>query len=215
MKKIFFAFCILTLAACTTDNDDDTPIEPSAEVQAILDKGVTLDTIVLDYATMYLSQDNFPIIKPNPIDQFVSKNEVLVYFEFVSKSREVVEEYFRKLDEQDFKNGFISEYLAPYYDVLESLSIEIKKNDDEFIKIDNDQSSVKIFPTAPIKSQLTFGKHEMNIDSFIERYQWTFPDYFVISFNGKETTVNTYTFRTTFEFNNNKKFVLTTDSISF
>lgn len=215
MKKILFSICILLFGACEDKNDEILQNEPSADIQAILDKGITIDTITLNYATIYQSNDNFPVIKPNLINQFINKNEILVYFELISNSRESLLQYYSKKDKENLENGVIIEYLLKYCDRLESISIEVKKNNDEFYKINNDSNTIKIIPTPEINSQRTFAKYEMTIEEFITRYTGSFPDYFVLSFDSKEVESNTYIFRTTFKFNNNKQFVLNTNQINF
>jgi len=215
MKKILFSICILLLGACEDKNDEILPDEPSADIQAILEKGITIDTIALNYATIYQSNDNFPVIKPNPIDQFINKNEILVYFELISNSRESLLQYYSEKDKENLEEGIIIEYILKYCDSLESILIEVKKNNDEFYNINNNSNTVKIIPTPEINSQHTFAKYEMTIEEFITRYKGSFPDYFVLSFDSNEAELNTYIFRTTFKFNNNKQFVLYTNQINF
>ena len=215
MKKILFFICILFFAACGDKNDEILQEEPSADIQAILDNGVIIDAVTLNYATIYQSTDNFPVIKPIPINEFINKNEILVYFDFMSQSRESLLQYYAKKDQENLEKGFTLEYMLKYYDKLESISIEVKKNNGAFDKINNNSNTIKIIITPEINSQYTFAKYELTIEEFTTRYKGSFPDYFVLSFNSKETKSNTYIFRTTFKFNNNKQFVLTTNEINF
>src|SRR5690606_39089939 len=167
MKKILFSICILLFAACddTSDNVLEEALEevllnePLADIETILDKGITIDGITLDYATMYQSNDNFPVIKPNPINQFINESEILVYFELISRSRESLIQYYSKLQEENFEQGFVLEYALKYYDRLENISIEVKKNNGTFNKINNSSNTIKIIPTPDIDSQYTFAKY--------------------------------------------------------
>lgn len=223
MKKILFSICILLFAACDDTSDEILEEaleevllnEPLADIETILDKGITIDGITLDYATIYQSIDNFPVIKPNPINQFINESEILVYFELISRSREALLQYYAKIEEENLERGFVLEYALKYYDRLQDISIEVKKNNGTFNKINNNSNTIKIFPTPDIDSQYTFAKYEMTIEEFVARYKASFPDYFVFSFNDKGAKSNTYTFRITFKFNNNKQFVLNTKPINF
>ncbi|WBL23476.1 hypothetical protein [Zunongwangia sp. HRR-M8] len=214
MRKLLFSICVLLFAACDKD-DANTETEPSADIQAIMDKGITIDTIALKYATIYQSSDNFPIIKPNPINQFVDKNEILVYFDFISSSRDSLLNYYSKIDEENYEKGIVVDYALKYNDRLESISIEVKKNNGEFFKINDDSNAVKLIPTPEIESQHTFAKYEFTIEEFITRCKNSFPEYFVLAYDDKEMETNSYIFRTTFRFNNNKKFVFNTQKINF
>lgn len=215
MKKILFSICILLIAACSNNDDEIVQNETPADIQALLNNGIIIDSITSDYASIYQSNDNFPVIKPNPVDRFINDNEILIYFDLKSSSRESLLKYYAKKDAENLKEGFIEDYGLKYYDKLKNISVEVKKNNDEFYKIENNSNIVKMIPTPEINSQYSFAKYELTIEEFIQRYKISFPDYFVFSFNNKEVKLNTYTFRTTFKFNNNKQFVLITDQITF
>ena len=215
MKKVLFSICILLLGACEYRDDDISNDTTSADITAIMEEGIIIDTINLDYATIYQSPDNFPVIKPNSITDFINKNEILVYFDFISNSRETLIAYYRKIDAENAKDGFIIDRQLPYYDRLESVTVEVKKNEDQFYTINNDSDVLKFILTPEINSQHTFAKYELTIEEFVSRFKESFPEYIVLSFDSKETEVNTYIFRTTFKFNNNKEFTLTTNQIEY
>jgi 5'-3' exonuclease len=118
MKKILFSICILLFAACDDTSDEILEEaleevllnEPLADIETILDKGITIDGITLDYATIYQSIDNFPVIKPNPINQFINESEILVYFELISRSREALLQYYAKIEEENLERGIMIDY---------------------------------------------------------------------------------------------------------
>lgn len=212
--------CLVLLGSCEVKDENFSNGEPSPEIQMIIDNGVTIDSIVLDYATIYTSNDGFPIIKPNPIDQFVNKNEVLVYFKLVSHSRDALDDYFTRTSEKLLKEeGIFIDYLMKYYDKLEDISIEVKKNNDEFYTINSNSDAIKFIPTPEINSGHTFAKYEMTIKEYIEinnsKIFPGFPDSFVLFFDDKNLIPNTYIFKIVFRFNNNKVFILHTDQIRF
>ncbi|PHQ30408.1 MAG: hypothetical protein COA80_09300 [Leeuwenhoekiella sp.] len=215
MKNVLFAIAFLFFLSCDEKNDDSFETAPSPEIQALIDKGVTVDSISIAYATQYQSTDNFPVIKPNPINEFEDKNEILIYFDFKSGSRETLKEYFSELAIEKLDDGYIYEYIISYYDKIENISVEIKKNDEEFYKLKSDSDRVKLIPAPELTSQHTFARYEHTIEEFSTRYANSFPEYVLISFDEKETKANSYIFRVTFEFNNDKTIVVNSKEILF
>ncbi len=210
---------VLSFILLWSCNKDEEPkaIENPANIEAIINNGVTIDSIALDYAAIYSSNDGFPIIEPTQVEKFVDENEILVYFNFISSSRDSLNQYYRKISEEYYEeHGLILDYGINYDDKLESIIVEVKKNNDEFIEFENSSENIKLIPTPEIDSQHTFAKYEFTIKEFIVRYYNSyFPEFYVLSFNKKELLPNTYVFRFTFKFNNEKEFILNTKKIKF
>lgn len=217
MKPLFKIFVLSFILFWSCSEDEElSEVENTADIAAILDKGVTLDSISLDYATMYTSTDGFPVITPTPVAQFAEANEILLYFDFVSSSRDAVVQYYEDLNEAYLEQGIVVDYGMPYDDKLEGMVVEVKKNTDEFRVLEEDTEQLTLIPSPEINSQHTFAKYEFMIQEFNLRYtDRSFPEYYVLSFDEKEPVSHTYVFRITFTFNNAKAFVLTTRPIAF
>lgn len=217
MKEIFkiLPFCIILFLGCGKENERNFECIPSVGIQAIIDKGITIDSIALDYATIFTSEDGFPVIEPTTIDQFINKSEALIYFNFISHSRDSIVKFYANKNEHHINDGFIVDYILQYYDKLKNISVEVKKNNDEFYRISNNPDIIKFIPTPEINSGFTFAKYEMTIEEFSNRYNASFPESFIMSFKDEEMKSNTYIFRIVFQFNNNKELILTTDQLSF
>ncbi|WP_111707408.1 hypothetical protein [Lutibacter citreus] len=214
MKSILkiVPFCFVLFFGCNKEVENENI---SYELQEIINNGVTVDSVVLDYATIFTSNDFFSIIEPNAVDNFVSKNEALLYFKFISDSRDMLEEYFHEKYLEELKQGIIVERMLKYYDYLENISLEVKINDNDFQQVNVNSDVVKFIPTPEINSGDTFAKYEMTKEEFIDRNNRIFPDSFILCFNNKDLKLNTYVFKITFILNNKKEFILQTDKMEF
>lgn len=213
LKVLILSFIVLW--SCSED-EELSEVENTADIAAILDHGVTLDSISLDYATMYTSTDGFPVITPTPVAQFADENEILIYFDFVSSSRDALVQYYEDLNEAYLEQGIVVDYGIKYDDKLEGIVVEVKKNTDEFRVLEEDTEQLTLIPTPEINSQHTFAKYEFTLNEFNLRYaDRSFPEFYVLSFDHKEPVAHTYVFRITFTFTNAKAFVLTTRPIPF
>lgn len=205
----------MALVGCT--GDEETPqVEDPAIIRSIFDNGITIDAMALDYARMFRSTDGFPAIAPARIDQFIDKDEILVYFDFISHSRDSLYRYIENRSREYYEQGIVVEYAIKYKDKLESFTVEVKKNNGDFMEFEDNSEDIRLIPTPEINSRTGFAKYEWTIKEFTERYQNSrFPEFYVLSFDNKEGISNTYVFRVTFKFNNQKEFTLNTGQIKF
>ncbi|MFS4447395.1 hypothetical protein [Maribacter sp. 2307UL18-2] len=147
MKPLFKIFVLSFILFWSCSEDEElSEVENTADIAAILDKGVTLDSISLDYATMYTSTDGFPVIAPTPVGQFAEANEILLYFDFVSSSRDAVVQYYEDLNKAYLEQGIVVDYGMPYDDKLEGMVVEVKKNTDEFRVLEEDTEQLTLIP---------------------------------------------------------------------
>ncbi|TMM57856.1 hypothetical protein FEE95_00025 [Maribacter algarum] len=217
MKQLLkpLVLCFILLWSCT-ENEEPQVDEIPASIESIINNGIIIDSIALDYAAMYTSSDGFPIIQPAQVEKFVDEKEILVYFNFMSSSRDSIIQYYANKNKENAEQGFIVDYTLKYDDKLESISVELKKNNDEFIAFEDTSENITLIPTPEINSQDTFAKYEFSINEFTMRYaNSSFPEFYVLSFDNKELLSNTYVFRITFKFNNQKEFILNTNQIIF
>jgi hypothetical protein len=217
MKQLLKPLVLSFIVLCSCTEDEETQrVEDLSIIQSIIDKGITIDSIALDYAAMYTSTDGFPVIEPTQIEKFAHENEILVYYNFISSSRDSLNRYYENRDREYYEQGIVVDYGIKYYDKLESITVEVKKNNNEFIAFEDNSEEITLIPTPEINSQSTFAKYELTIEEFTERYQNSrFPDFYVLSFDNKEEVSNTYVFRVTFTFNNEKEFILNSGQIEF
>jgi len=213
IKPLVFSFILLL--SCTQNEETQVNEIPSS-IESIMNNGIIIDSIALDYASMYTSSDGFPIIEPTQVENFVDENEILVYFDFMSSSRDSLNQYYKNKNKENSEQGFIVDYALKYDDKLESISVELKKNNDEFIAFEDSSENITLIPTPEINSQNTFAKYEFTINEFTMRYaNSSFPEFYVLSFNDKEVVSNVYVFKVTFRFNNQKEFILNSGQIRF
>ncbi|WP_422080256.1 hypothetical protein [Ulvibacterium sp.] len=217
MKQLLkpFVLSFIVLFSCTEDEERQR-VEDLSIIQSILEKGITVDSIALDYATMYRGAYGFPAIETIQIEKFIDEDEILVYYDFISHSRDSLYRYIENRDREHHEQGIVVDYAIKYNDKLESIIVEVKKNNAEFIEFTDNSEDITLIPTPEINSQDTFAKYEFTIEEFTERYQNSrFPEFCVLSFDKKEEVSNTYAFRVTFKFNNQKEFALNTSPIEF
>lgn len=213
LKPLVLSFMLLW--SCTED-EETQEVENPSNIESIINDGITIDSIALDYAAIYTSHDGFPIIEPTQVEKFVDENEILIYFNFISSSRDSLNQYYENKNKENYEQGFIEDYAIKYDDKLESISVEVKKNNDEFIEFEDNSENIILIPTPEINSQYTFAKYEFTIEEFTMRYfNSSFPEFYVLSFDNKELVSNTYVFRVSFKFNNEKEFILNTNQIRF
>ncbi len=213
LKPLVLSFIIL--GSCSED-EETRRVEDLTIIQSIIDNGITIDAMALDYARMFTSTDGFPAIAPARINQFIDKDEILVYFDFISHSRDSLYRYIENRSREYYEQGIVVEYAIKYKDKLESITVEVKKNDGDFMEFEDNSEDIRLIPTPEIHSRTGFAKYEWTIKEFTERYQNSrFPEFYVLSFDNKEGISNTYVFRVTFKFNNQKEFTLNTGQIKF
>lgn len=219
LKPLVLIFIVLF--SCTKDEetqeDEETQkVEDLSIIQSIIEKGITIDSIALDYAMMYRGAYGFPAIESTRIEEFIDKDEILVYYDFISHSRDSLFRYYENRDREYYEQGIVVDYGIKYDDKLESITMEMKKNNLEFIELADNSEDIRLIPTPEINSQDSFAKYEFTIEEFTERYQNSrFPEFCILSFDNKEEVSNTYVFRVTFKFNNQKEFTLNTRQIEF
>lgn len=217
MKQILkpLVLSLILLWSCTED-EETQEVETPSNIESIINNGITIDSIAIDYAVIYSSNDGFPIIEPIQVEKFVDENEILIYFNFISSSRDSLIQYYENKNEEYDEQGIIVDYALKYDDKLESISVEVKKNNDDFIEFEDSSENIRLIPTPEINSQYTFAKYELTIKEFTARYyNNSFPEFYILSFDNKELVSNTYVFRITFKFNHEKEFVLNTSQIKF
>ncbi len=217
MKQLLkpLVLCFILQWGCT-ENEETEVAEIPLNIETIINNGITIDSIALDYAAIYTSNDDFPIIEPTQAEKFVEENEILVYFNFISGSRDSLFLYYENKEKEYYEQGLVVDYAIKYDDKLESISVEVKKNNEEFIEFVDNSENISLIPTPDINSQNTFAKYEFTIKEFNTRYHnSSFPEFYVLSFDNKELLTNTYVFRITFKFNNEKEFILNTSQIRF
>lgn len=211
MKRLLQIILIYSILFLGCDKQNERIYNsPPIEIQKIIDKGVTVDSVALDYAKLNISEDGFLIIESSSSEQFAEMNEALIYFQFISHSRDSLVRYYANENEKNIQDGFIVDYLLKYHDNLESVLVEIKKNNSELYEISNTSEIVEIIPTPEINSGLTFVKYEITIDEFIGDNKYSFPDSFIMSFKDQDMETNLYTLKITFKFNSGKEYTLNT-----
>lgn len=217
MKQLLKPLVLSFIVLCSCTEDEETQrVEDLSIIESIIDNGITIDSIALDYAALYTSTDGFPVIEPTQIGKFIDKTEILIYFDFISHSRDSLNRYYENRDREYYEQGIVVDYAIKYNDKLESITVEVKKNDGDFMEFEDNSEDIRLIPTPDINSQNTFAKYELTIEEFTERYQNSrFPEFYVLSFDTKEEVSNTYVFRVTFTFNNEKEFTLNTGQIEF
>lgn len=225
LKSLVFSFIVLF--SCAEDeeilveeetmvNEESPVVEDLSIIQSIIDNGITIDSIALDYARMYRGAYGFPAIESIQMEKFIDEDEILVYYDFISHSRDSLMRYYENKDRALYEQGIVVDYGVKYDDKLESITVEVKKNTAEFMEFNDNSEDITLIPTPEINSQNTFAKYEFTIAEFTERYQnRRFPEYYVLSFDNKEELSHTYVFRVTFQFNNQKEFTLNTGQIEF
>jgi hypothetical protein len=210
LKVLSISFILIV--GCKKEEQD---VKITDELQKTMDDGATIDSIALDYATITENQDNYYVIKPKSIETYTETEKKLIYFKCISKSRNDFYDYCAKQNNINMKHGFTADWILKFYDKLENISIEFKKNGDEFYQTFTDSSSLKFFDTPIISSGQTFERVDMTTNEFLSKYKTSFPGTFVMMFADPNMKPDTYVFKITFIFNNNKKFTLYTGQLNF
>jgi hypothetical protein len=211
LSKVGLEILTLLFVLLVGCDKKEESIEISPELQKIMDNGVTVDSISLDYATLFTSEDGFYLIEPKSREDTTSEEELMIYFKFNSRSRDDLFEYYSKMNEEYMKQGYTVDWVTRYYDKLEGISVKVKKQDDGFYQTVVDSSVVKLFVTPDINSGFTFAKYDLTLDEFLDKYKNSFPDYFIMRYDDGNLKSNTYVFKITFTFNTEKEFILVID----
>jgi hypothetical protein len=109
IKKIILLLFILSVSiGCNRESGPGNPEdpEPSSYIRSIIENGIEIDSITIDYAGMKIGTDGYPVIRKITPDTMGATGTVLLYFEFHSKSHDDLNEHYRKLNEEYEKKGY-------------------------------------------------------------------------------------------------------------
>jgi hypothetical protein len=210
--KVLFLSLIVMFGCNKKEQYKEQNVELTEELKVIMNNGVTIDSVIKNYATIFTNKENFYVIRPKSIEDTTSKDKMLIYFKFISKNRDELLEFYSKKENEYNQQGYTVDWIMKYYDKLEDIIMEVKKTDDEFYQAYSDSSLVKFFETPDINSGNTFAMYEKTKNEFILRYKDSFPDTFTLMIDNSNKS-DSYNFKITFIFNHNKKFILYTDKL--
>ncbi len=202
----YIVFILIFFLSCSNPNEN-------VSIEELIDNGVELDKIELDYATIIIGDYGFPVLKKISEEQLKNADDFLIYLDFISNSRDRVRNHYAKLEEEDSQNGIVTEYYIKYKDTLEAISIEMNINNNGFATLDEAIYPFKIIPTPDINSGNTFAKYEHSSAEFINRIGKRFPDHIALSLKKTFNPLDTYTFKIKIKLNS-KEFNLTTSALN-
>lgn len=201
---------------CNSESGNNSPKPPQDSncYSYTIENGIEIDSITIDYAGMKIGTDGYPVIRKITPDNMGASGKVLLYFEFHSKSRDDLNEHYRKLNEEYEKKGYTADWCLPYKDGLTNVTVKMKLNEGDFNIVEESAHPFVYFPVPQIENGNGFALYELTESELIADFHYRFLDQFIINLTKTFEPGTTAEFEVKFTFSDTS-FTLRSELLAF